>query len=263
MTMTRTIDLNCDMGEIAALVEDGTQERLMEHVTSVNVACGGHAGDDGTMTATIAAARRRGLAVGAHPGYPDPAHFGRRALALSPDAVAASVEEQVARLREIAARFGVRLGHVKPHGALYNQAADDPALAICWRRSRPGGSGRGVGCRPRRPRGFALSRGLEAGGVRGGARGVRRPALRSRRQAAFEDAPRGAARHAGSRRGPGAGAGARRHGHLVHWRAGRGDRDHAVHPRRHAGAVAIVPRSRDGWRRRNCNGGLPAPLAGA
>jgi len=130
MTTLRSIDLNCDMGEIAALIEDGTQDLLMEHVTSVNVACGGHAGDDDTMAATIAAARRRGLAVGAHPGYPDPAHFGRRALTLSSDAVAASVEEQVARLREIAARLGVRLGHVKPHGALYNQAADDPALAL-------------------------------------------------------------------------------------------------------------------------------------
>lgn len=132
--MMRTIDLNCDMGEIAALIEDGTQDRLMEHVTSVNVACGGHAGDDETMAATIAAARRRGLAVGAHPGYPDPAHFGRRPLALAPDAVAASVEEQVTRLRVIATRLGVRLGHVKPHGALYNQAADDPALALAIAR---------------------------------------------------------------------------------------------------------------------------------
>jgi UPF0271 protein len=134
MTTLRTIDLNCDMGEIAALIEDGTQDALMEHVTSVNVACGGHAGDDDTMAATVAAARWRGLAVGAHPGYPDRAHFGRRALALSPDAVAASVEEQVARLRDVAARLGVRLGHVKPHGALYNQAAGDPALALAIAR---------------------------------------------------------------------------------------------------------------------------------
>jgi len=130
MTTRRSIDLNCDMGEIAALIEDGTQDRLMEHVTSVNVACGGHAGDDDTMAATIAAARRHGVAIGAHPGYPDPAHFGRRALTLSPDAVAASVEEQVARLGAIAARLGARLSHVKPHGALYNQAADDAALAL-------------------------------------------------------------------------------------------------------------------------------------
>jgi len=134
MTARRTIDLNCDMGEIAALIEDGTQDALMEHVTSVNVACGGHAGDDDTMAATIGAARWRGLAVGAHPGYPDRAHFGRRALALSPDAVAASVEEQVARLHDVAARLGVRLGHVKPHGALYNQAAHDTALALAIAR---------------------------------------------------------------------------------------------------------------------------------
>jgi 5-oxoprolinase (ATP-hydrolysing) subunit A len=132
--MRHAIDLNCDMGEIAALIDDGTQDALMEHVTSVNVACGGHAGDDDTMAATIAAALARGRAVGAHPGYADREHFGRRALALHPDAVSASVEEQVTRLCGIAARLGAHVGHVKPHGALYNQAAGDPALALAIAR---------------------------------------------------------------------------------------------------------------------------------
>jgi UPF0271 protein len=106
----------------------------MEHVTSVNVACGGHAGDDGTMAATIAAALRHGRAIGAHPGYPDRDHFGRRFLALPPEAVADTVAEQVARLAAIAARLGTRLSHVKPHGALYNQAADDTSLALAIAR---------------------------------------------------------------------------------------------------------------------------------
>jgi 5-oxoprolinase (ATP-hydrolysing) subunit A len=139
--MSRRIDLNCDMGEIPALIMDGTQEALMRHVTSVNVACGGHAGDESTMAATIEAALGRGLAIGAHPGYDDRDHFGRRPLAIPPEAVAASVEEQVTRLLEVAARLGARLTHVKPHGALYNQAVRDAALAEAIAR----GAGRALG----------------------------------------------------------------------------------------------------------------------
>src|SRR5262245_44167955 len=93
------------------------------------------------MTATIAAALGRGLAIGAHPGYADRDHFGRRALAIPPEAVAASVEEQVARLLEVAARLGARITHVKPHGALYNQAVRDAALAEAIAR----GTGRALG----------------------------------------------------------------------------------------------------------------------
>lgn len=123
------IDLNCDMGELPAQIADGTQEALMAHVTSVNVACGAHAGDEATMQATLRAAVARGLAVGAHPGYPDRAGFGRQPLALTPEEIATTVHQQIARLAAIAARCGTRLRHVKPHGALYNQAADDTALA--------------------------------------------------------------------------------------------------------------------------------------
>ena len=123
------IDLNCDMGELPEAIADGTQESLMPFLTSVNVACGGHAGDEGTMMATIEQALRWKLAVGAHPSYHDRAHFGRRELQVSPSAIADSVFEQVRTLDRVAENCGAQLVHVKPHGALYNQAARERALA--------------------------------------------------------------------------------------------------------------------------------------
>lgn len=123
------IDLNCDMGEMPDAVFDGTQESLMPSLTSVNIACGGHAGDASTMKATVEQALRWHLAIGAHPGYADRANFGRVELHRPPEAVAASVFEQVRALAEIASGCGADLTHVKPHGALYNQAAKDRALA--------------------------------------------------------------------------------------------------------------------------------------
>jgi 5-oxoprolinase (ATP-hydrolysing) subunit A len=123
------MDLNCDMGEVPEAIIDGTQESLMPSLTSANVACGGHAGDAQTMKSTIEQALRWNLAIGAHPGYPDRANFGRLELSMPAEAIAGSVFEQVRALGEIAARFGVRLTHVKPHGALYNQAATNRALA--------------------------------------------------------------------------------------------------------------------------------------
>jgi 5-oxoprolinase (ATP-hydrolysing) subunit A len=117
------------MGEIPALVADGTQEAILAHVTSVNVACGAHAGDEATIEATIRAALRHGRAVGAHPGYPDRDHFGRRILPLPLDEITRTVAEQVIYVAGIAAGCGARLTHVKPHGALYNAAAGDRALA--------------------------------------------------------------------------------------------------------------------------------------
>jgi UPF0271 protein len=125
----KRIDLNCDMGEIPAAVADGTQESLMPFLTSVNIACGGHAGDALMMKATIEQALRAGVAVGAHPGYPDRANFGRIEMRLSPAVIADSVFEQVRTLAEIAAGCGATVVHVKPHGALYNQAAKDRAFA--------------------------------------------------------------------------------------------------------------------------------------
>jgi 5-oxoprolinase (ATP-hydrolysing) subunit A len=123
------IDLNCDMGELPEAIADGTQEALMPSLTSVNIACGGHAGDAQTMQATIEQALRWKLAIGAHPGYPDRANFGRLEMNLPPEAIADSVYEQVRALAEVAAHAGVRLTHVKPHGALYNQAVHNRQLA--------------------------------------------------------------------------------------------------------------------------------------
>ena len=125
------IDLNCDMGEIPEAIADGTQEALMSSLTSVNIACGGHAGDEATMKATIEQALRWKVAIGAHPGYPDRANFGRIELNLPLETIADSVFEQVRSLAAIAG--STRITHVKPHGALYNQAANNPAT--CCRRS--------------------------------------------------------------------------------------------------------------------------------
>ncbi len=125
----RHIDLNCDMGELPEAIADGTQEALLRSITSANVACGGHAGDERTMQSTIEQALRAGVAVGAHPGYPDRANFGRLELHMPLEAIADSVCEQVRALAEIAAACGARLTHVKPHGALYNQAGRNRDLA--------------------------------------------------------------------------------------------------------------------------------------
>jgi UPF0271 protein len=124
-----TIDLNCDMGEIPEAIADGTQESLMPSLTSVNIACGGHAGDEQTMKTTVEEALRWKLAIGAHPGYADRANFGRVELKLPASEIADSVFEQVSALAEIAARCGTRLLHVKPHGALYNQAVRNREIA--------------------------------------------------------------------------------------------------------------------------------------
>ena len=123
------IDLNCDMGELPEHIADGTQESLMRSITSVNIACGGHAGDAQTMATTILQALRHKLAIGAHPGYPDRANFGRIELNLSPEEVADSVYQQLRALAEVAARCHANITHVKPHGALYNQAVHNSQLA--------------------------------------------------------------------------------------------------------------------------------------
>jgi UPF0271 protein len=118
------IDLNCDVGEGA-----GDDARIVPLVSSVNVACGFHAGDPSTIRETIRLAARHGVAVGAHPSYPDRAGFGRTRMARSLDQVQDDVLYQVAAVRAFCAAEGVPLVHVKPHGALYNSAAQEPALA--------------------------------------------------------------------------------------------------------------------------------------
>lgn len=125
----KRVDLNCDMGELPEAILDGTQESLMPSLTSVNIACGGHAGDAQTIKTTIEQALRWNLVLGAHPGYPDRANFGRLELNLPPEAIADSVFEQVQTLAKAAAAYGARVAHVKPHGALYNQAVGNRVLA--------------------------------------------------------------------------------------------------------------------------------------
>lgn len=123
------IDLNCDLGERERLWTDGTEERLLDLVSSANVACGGHAGDVASMTRTARAALERGVAVGAHPGYPDRARFGREPMALPRAAVEKAVTTQTRDLAAVVDGLGGRLRHLKPHGALYHAAAFDPEVA--------------------------------------------------------------------------------------------------------------------------------------
>lgn len=125
----RAIDLNADVGEAETADDRRREERLIPLVTSVNVACGAHAGDSQLMRETILAGAKVGAWVGAHPGYPDRASKGRAPLRLSPEEVVRLVVDQLARLLVVADDCGVPVTHVKPHGALYNQAADDPVLA--------------------------------------------------------------------------------------------------------------------------------------
>jgi len=121
----RTIDLNADVGEGF----DDTDAALLPLVTSANIACGGHAGDADTMATTVVRCLAHGVAIGAHPSYPDREGFGRREMALSKEALDASIKAQTSSLMRVASASGARLSHVKPHGALYNRAAVDPALA--------------------------------------------------------------------------------------------------------------------------------------
>jgi len=127
--MATRIDLSADVGESLGPWTMGADEALVPFVTSVNVACGFHAGDPLTIRRTVVLALAAGAAVGAHPGYPDLVGFGRRDLAMSPVELEAAVLYQVAALAGIVAAEGGRLAHVKPHGALYNRASVDPAVA--------------------------------------------------------------------------------------------------------------------------------------
>ncbi|MDX1954202.1 MAG: 5-oxoprolinase subunit PxpA [Chitinophagaceae bacterium] len=119
-----TIDLNCDLGEGI-----GNDALIMPHISSANIACGYHAGDDTTMKATVELALQHEVALGAHPSYMDRENFGRTDLLLSPPEIYDLVTAQVFKLAGIAKTFGTKLHHVKPHGALYNKAATTRSLA--------------------------------------------------------------------------------------------------------------------------------------
>ena len=122
--MNLSVDLNADLGEGA-----GHDEELLGLVSSANIACGRHAGSPEMMRASILAARERGVAVGAHPGFADRENFGRREVALSAEEIFSLVLDQVEEFQALAHSLGVRLQHVKPHGALYNMAARDEEMA--------------------------------------------------------------------------------------------------------------------------------------
>lgn len=124
-----SIDLNSDLGESFGRYTLGLDDQVIPLVSSVNVACGMHAGDPVVMRKTVKLAADAGVAVGAHPGYPDLQGFGRRDMALSPDEAYAYLLYQVGALQAFCHAQGVRVHHVKPHGQLYNRAAVDPALA--------------------------------------------------------------------------------------------------------------------------------------
>jgi 5-oxoprolinase (ATP-hydrolysing) subunit A len=123
------VDLNADVGESDGTWPVGHDRLLLPHVTSVNVACGLHACDPGGVRATVALAREYGVAVGAHPGFADRVGFGRREVRLTPREVEDLVVSQIQALAAVAAAQGVRLQHVKAHGALYNMAAREIPLA--------------------------------------------------------------------------------------------------------------------------------------
>lgn len=132
MADTVRVDLNCDMGESVGPWVMGHDHDVMRFVSSVNIACGYHAGDPSVMRATVVNAAAHGIAIGAHPGLPDLVGFGRREMRVSAQEVYDMVTYQVGALQGIATAAGARLAHVKPHGALYNMAArqDDLADAI-------------------------------------------------------------------------------------------------------------------------------------
>lgn len=123
------IDLNCDLGESFGPWPMGNDLALLPFLTSVNIACGFHAGDAMVMRHTVRLSIQHGVALGAHPGYPDLQGFGRRAMSLSPAEVYAITLYQIGALRAIAEAEGGKLHHVKPHGALYNTAAKDRTIA--------------------------------------------------------------------------------------------------------------------------------------
>lgn len=124
-----TIDLNCDLGESFGAYTIGADEAVMSSISSANVACGYHGGDPAVMRRTVRLACAAGVAVGAHPGFPDLAGFGRREMRMAPQDAEDMVLYQIGALAAIAQSEGARLRHVKPHGALYNMAVKDRGLA--------------------------------------------------------------------------------------------------------------------------------------
>ena len=125
--MADKIDLNCDMGESFGMYKMGLDEEVIKHISSANIACGFHAGDPLWMRKTVRLAEENGVAVGAHPSFPDLNGFGRRNLAVTPDEAKTDIVYQIGALQ--AFTDAKKLAHIKPHGAMYNRAVNDEPLA--------------------------------------------------------------------------------------------------------------------------------------
>jgi len=123
------VDINCDYGESYGIYKLSDNERILDYATSLNVACGFHGGDPVVMDMTVKKALEKGVAVGAHPGYPDLMGFGRRHIKLSHNEAKVYMKYQIGALKGFVESYGGKLQHVKPHGALYNDAAKDYELA--------------------------------------------------------------------------------------------------------------------------------------
>jgi 5-oxoprolinase (ATP-hydrolysing) subunit A len=123
------VDLNCDLGESYGLFKIGNDSEVLKHITSANIACGYHAGDHNVMMDSVKLAKAHGVRIGAHPGFPDLHGFGRREMKMSAQEIYNLTIYQIGALSAIAKVCGTNVVHVKPHGALYNMAAKDKAIA--------------------------------------------------------------------------------------------------------------------------------------
>lgn len=123
------MDINCDLGEYDDLSAADKEAQIMPFISACNIACGGHAGNDITMRHTVLLAKEYGVAIGAHPSYPDSTNFGRQSMDLSHQQLYEELSDQIQSIKKIAEQQDMVLHHVKPHGALYNDAADDLGIA--------------------------------------------------------------------------------------------------------------------------------------
>jgi len=126
--MSKVVDLNCDMGESFGNYKIGQDNEIIKYITSLNIACGFHAGDPNVMSYTVKLAKENNVAIGAHPGFPDLQGFGRRKMDIPPEEIKNLITYQIGALQAIAKAEGMSLQHVKPHGALYNMIANDRIL---------------------------------------------------------------------------------------------------------------------------------------
>ncbi len=124
------IDINCDVGEGI-----GNEAELFPHISSCNIACGGHAGDAETMLGVLHLAKENGIKVGAHPSYPDRENFGRLSMTIAPRDLKTSIQEQISLLEDLVTGAGLKLHHIKAHGALYNDIASNAVLAMQYLES--------------------------------------------------------------------------------------------------------------------------------